>query len=303
MPLDTSYLVKHGQQWRVQVIVPARLRPIIGKAKLVAPLHTDSLALANREKHKLLHEFRQAIAAAEVEAKRRAKQAPEPLVAEALTWRQAMEDARARDDAKAQEGVDDDEAYERLDPQYLPSALADTEVALDARFDELVRKEGKAKAEAFLSVATAQGTPIASLVDDWLAEKLMKPRQKIDYRRAVTKFEAWALSRKLSGTVEAVTKRNAGDYKTGAFVRAGVNWRTANKDLSVLSGYWRWLVDRGIAPENVWKGMMLPKLKPQDGRGEAALLWRGTEEALAWPRAIGGPQGRHVDRSTIGDAR
>ena len=74
---------------------------MIGKAKLIAPLHTDSPALACREKHRHVHEFKQRIAAAEVEARRRTKQPADPLVSEALTWRQAIEDARAQDDAAA----------------------------------------------------------------------------------------------------------------------------------------------------------------------------------------------------------
>ena len=47
-----SYLAWHGQQWRVQVAVPARLRSIIEAAVLFHPLHTDSLAIANRVKHR-----------------------------------------------------------------------------------------------------------------------------------------------------------------------------------------------------------------------------------------------------------
>lgn len=269
MPLDMAYLVKHGRLWRVQVIVPGRLRPIIGKSKLIALLRTDSPALASREKHRHVHEFKQMIAAAEVEAKRRAKQPPDPLVAEALTWRQSIEDARARDDARGQD-TDETEDAEDYEPWNQTSDAESAEMGLDARYHEIVRADGRAKAEAFIAIATAKGTPIAALADDWLAEKPMKQRQKLDYRRAVTKFEAWALARNLSGTAEAVTKRHAGDYKTSAFVRAGVNWRTANKDISALSGYWKWLETRGIAPENVWRGMMLPKLKPQDGAAKRA---------------------------------
>ncbi len=46
----------------------------------------------------------------------------------------------------------------------------------------------------------------------------MKPRQKIDYRRAVSKFEAWLASSARPSTVEAITRTMAGEYKTQAFV-------------------------------------------------------------------------------------
>ena len=265
MAIDMSYLVKHGQQYRVQVTVPAHLRAILGKAKLVAPLHTDSAAIASREKHKLVYEFKQQIEAARVEAKRKAKRPPDPVIEEGLTWRLAGSDARKRDDNNPLMQREDPET--RL-PYQWDGEVSNWGTALEARYEEICRREGETKAELFLSVATAAGTPISALVDDWLAEKPMKPRQKIDYRRAVTKFEAWAQGQALGGTAEAIGRRNAGEYKTAAFVRSGANWRTANKDISALSGYWKWLVDQGIAPENIWKGMLLPKLKPGEGEGK-----------------------------------
>jgi hypothetical protein len=48
-PVNRSYLEWHGRQWRVQVKVPARLQAIVGKKRLVMPLHTDSVAIANRD--------------------------------------------------------------------------------------------------------------------------------------------------------------------------------------------------------------------------------------------------------------
>ena len=62
MPADKAYLALHGRQWRVEVFVPRHLRAFVGKAKLVVPLKTDSLALANRDKHKHVHALKQEIA-------------------------------------------------------------------------------------------------------------------------------------------------------------------------------------------------------------------------------------------------
>jgi hypothetical protein len=170
MPLDTTYLVKHGQQWLVQVIVPRHLRLILGKAKLVAPLRTDSLALASREKHRHVHEFKQMIAAAELEARRKAKQTPDPLVAEALTWRRVIEDARTRD---LEDETGPSEALWDEDPDLAQheterhKTAADLEAgALEARYEELIRSAGRQKADAFVAIATAKGTSLAALVDD-----------------------------------------------------------------------------------------------------------------------------------------
>jgi hypothetical protein len=78
---DRSFLQWHGQSWRVQVAVPARLRGAIGCAVLYHPLHTDSLAVANREKH--VHLLKKRIE----EAGR--KPAADLLTEEAIQWRES----------------------------------------------------------------------------------------------------------------------------------------------------------------------------------------------------------------------
>ena len=61
--------------------------------------------------------------------------------------------------------------------------------------------------------------------------------------------------------LESINRKIAGEYKTAAFVRTGVHAKTANKDISALSSFWRWLEPRGLATENVWRGQSLPKSK------------------------------------------
>lgn len=72
----------------MRVKVPDRLRSILGVAKLTVPLHTDSLAVANRDKHRHVHDLKQRIAEAERKAKVRAGQ--DPLTEEAMAWREAL---------------------------------------------------------------------------------------------------------------------------------------------------------------------------------------------------------------------
>jgi hypothetical protein len=55
MPTDHSYLARHGNVWRVQVAVPAKVQPILGAKVLFASTRTDSLSLANLRKHALIH--------------------------------------------------------------------------------------------------------------------------------------------------------------------------------------------------------------------------------------------------------
>lgn len=230
---DTQYLQKHGTQWRVRLKVPERLRSIIGKAHLVRPLHTDSLAVANREKLKHVIALREEMEKAEVVARQRARRPGDPMIEEALTWRQAIQD---------------DETEDKV-------ALH----ALEERVDEIERREGEYRATEFAQLATGSATPISSMVDTWLAEKPMKPRQKLDYRRAVLKFEAWLKENRLPPTLEGTTRKIAGRYVSENFVKHGAHWRTTNKDVSCLSSYWKWLEKKDFVSEIIWRGQSLPK--------------------------------------------
>jgi hypothetical protein len=71
-PRGSSYLHWHGQSWRVQLAVPARLREAIGCAVLYHPLHTDSLAIAERTKHRAIASLKDRLHAAEKQLERRA---------------------------------------------------------------------------------------------------------------------------------------------------------------------------------------------------------------------------------------
>jgi integrase len=226
--MDRSYLQWRGQSWRVQVAVPARLREAIGCAVLYHPLHTDSLAVANREKHKHVHLLKKRI---EESARR---PADDPLTEEALQWR-----ASAGEDY--------------------------TSTLLEARYEELVRSKGKPAADALLEIATGRATPITSaLIEEWIAERQMKPRQILDYRRAVKKL----LAHLPTATVEAVDKRAAGDYRA-ALTRLGVHPRTAAKDISALASLWKHLESRGLVSSNPWRGLGGYSKTPATGRGSA----------------------------------
>ena len=230
--LDTSNLEKVANSYRCQLSVPARLRPIIGKAKLVKGLRTGDLTKANLLKLRVLHEFRATLTAAERTLK---GQKDDPLMSEALQWQA-------------------DFANEPEDNPYVSTAL-------EARYEALVKQEGRERADAMVKVAAGKETPIAALLPDWLTERGMKPRQVLDYTRAVTKLTTWLASEGHAPTIEGVTKRIASDYRMAAFVRAGVNPRTANKDISALGSLWKFAARRALVEVNPWQGQSLPKEK------------------------------------------
>jgi hypothetical protein len=246
MPLDKSYLALHGHTWRVQVAVPKAQVQIIGTKVLFASTHTDSLSLANLHKHALIHTLKGRIEAAKRQLRGQGR-ADNPLLAEATEWRKAL-------------------AGEATSYLGEPIAIGDIEGAYFARMDELVEKEGPTAARTVSSIAHG-AAPIMPLADDWLALKTtLKPRQRLDYRRAVGKLEAWLLSKGIEPTVDAVTKRVTSDYRDH-FTRAGVHPKTASKDISVLSGLWKEAERKSLGDDNPWRGQSFPKTK--GGMGSA----------------------------------
>lgn len=303
MALDTRYLKKHGNQWVVIIKVPERLRPVVGRAHLKQPLHTSSLAVANREKFKHVAAMKEQLEQAERAQRRKDNRPPDTLTEEALQWRESI--AQADRDPKAFAYVDED-------GETVEDARDITLSLLTDRAEEVERREGPARAKAFYDVARGDASPVLSLVDRWLSEKAMKPRQKTDYRRAVAKLEAWLGANKLPATIEGCSRKIAGRYVTEAFVEPGVNPKTANKDISCLSSYWKWLKRRGQAEENPWLEQALDrpdKTKGEDKRPytdeEMRVLFSGNASPLLRDMmaiaALSGMRVEEIARLTAGD--
>lgn len=259
MAADKRYLKWHGNQWRVNVKVPDRLRAIVGKAHLIHPLHTDSLIIANRDKYQHVAAFKEQLQKAERQLKMKAGVPADPVTEEALGWRDSINASDATQCSSLVEEMDGNERESEGD--VFRSLLAD-------RAEEIERRDGYATARDFYDVASGKVTPISPLVEPWLAHKDMKPRQVLDYRRAAHRFAAWLGASKLPQSVEGVTRRIAGRYVTEAFLETGTNVSTARKDISALSSLWRWLEVKGHAGENVWRGQSPPKRQPKSGEGK-----------------------------------
>jgi integrase len=129
--------------------------------------------------------------------------------------------------------------------------------------DELERTKGEPQAATLAAIAYGKGTPISALVEDYLREKNFRPRQAHEYGRTIRGFEGWLQEEaKLAGTVEAVTRRVVADWRRDTLIRPGVHHKTANRAISSLSSFWRWLEMQGhVQGDSPWRGMSLPKGK------------------------------------------
>ncbi|WP_082655705.1 tyrosine-type recombinase/integrase [Aureimonas sp. D3] len=301
MAHDRRYLARHGNQWIVVVKVPDRLRKIVGRAHLKQSLHTDSLAIANRDKFRHVAEMKAELEAAERTLLRGAA-GTSPLVSEALGWREMLVEADHEGTSSLDWDGQDDEVTER----------DRLELVLHDRAEEIAKREGVTRAKEFFDTASGKATPISPLIEKWLAERPMKPRQVLDYRCAATKFVAWLETNRLPMTVERCTRKIAGRYVTEAFVSVGINWRTANKDISCLSGFWRWLETKDYAQENVWARQSLAKVQPKKGDAkrpytddEIVRLFRGRPSDLLRDMmtiaALSGMRIEEIAKLTVGD--
>ena len=227
--------------------VPDRLRAVVGKTKLVEPLHTNSLAEANRLRWPVINRFRELLEKAEPEARQKAGQAADPLIEQALEWNQDFRKAQADPEHGAEF---DDEGQMEYDGVTVLGGF------ISSRAIEIAEVEGGARASLFHGIAMGTATPLGLPVETWLTQKTIKPKQVLQYRRSVKKLEAH-LSKTSAGAVELVTRRVAGGF-VQSLVEEQTHPRTINKYVSALSSYWKWLRAKGYVETNVWLEQAVP---------------------------------------------
>lgn len=236
----------HGNRIRVVIRVPPSMVPRVGKTKLKEALNTTDVLEAEREKVDVIKRLRASLQGTKTTAVRAS------LVEQALEVKRLREEGQLR---LSNSGS----ASDPFDPEA---------AALDETIDAVERRHGTEEAERFAAVALGISTPLTALVDRWFAEKAdLSIGYKEDIRRSLARLEAWCGRTRTPKTVEAITQRIAGRYIHEQFVSAGVDVKTANKDLSCLRSYWRWLRKRHGTKENPWLEQSLEKPKQ---RREAA---------------------------------
>lgn len=246
------------------VRVPPALYEAIGSTKLRKTLLTTDPLEADREKVEVVKEFKQWIADA------KAGHLKPSLTEQALNWRDAIQ--QEEDSGELTGGSDEFTARD----------------ALDDYVWHLTPKVGEDKAQAFAAVAIGKKTPIRAWLDRWFAEEHFSIGYKEDVRRAVSRLEQWCDSRRIPATVENITRRLAGSFIQHQYIEANVNARTANKDISCLMSYWRWMGRRYDIQINPWKEhrINVPKKRAVTGNGrkrpftddEATILLNGIRE-------------------------
>jgi integrase len=240
---DLKHLIKRHQTYYVRVSIPPSLRSAFGskRTSLVKTLETDSLSKAQWKRDEVIAELK-----AIIDAKRTTVVAAKvisfdaALATEAVAFFKRME--------KASNAGEHDRA----------GAIS---VEMIDRSIEVEAKRGRAAGDTLFQVSNG-ATPLRQHFETWMNEKKFTPRSKADHKAALRKLEIWMEGNGLTLVVTSVTNKIAGNFKIEEFSQKNIHHKTANKHLSSLRTYWKWLVNHGHGEEgNPWIGLSLPKLQ------------------------------------------
>lgn len=247
---DTGNLEMRGRIWWVYRTVPPALRAMIGRRTLRRSLGTSDLAEALTLRPRALAEFNEQL----TDARRALSSVTDPAAKAAIVWHRT--------------------APTVPDEHRLAVLLAER-ATLEA-------KHGQAAGARFQALASEPpALPLAAHLDTFHAEMRAVAKTKAEQRRAVQRLQEW----KPGLSLHAVDRRTAGRY-----VFEGLGFTdspvTKNKQITLLSSYWRWLVRRGIVDDNPWREQSLPVAKAVAETGkerafsdqELALLLTGPAE-------------------------
>jgi len=257
---DTRHLELHGRQWRVVVYVPRNLRPALGKAALRRGLGTDSLKVAQVRRWAVVADLRKFIS--EAQAKAAGGPTADPLSHEALEWRETLNilDGIAQATDLSADLEHAHEARQHVTEAVLP---------------RVERNHGPVKAREFAGIVEGTRTPLASHHDAFLREhRHLAKRTLGDHRRALKRLTEFTTSSGFACTVEAFSQRRTAGFFASHLAETGIDPVTANKLLSMLAGYWRWMIRKGLAPggdpkrDNPWLGQALPIRKSHRSGGD-----------------------------------
>jgi integrase len=257
----TDFLKLRHSTWYVRVQIPRHLWAAAGgRREYVKSLKTSDLHDANRRKHGFVQEFKRRIAALE-------RQRTDPhgaLYVKALEFRDAYESAKQTGELMDLGGPEEEPAH-----AFLLSEIND-------QATHLLRTIGPDVAKRFHRLATGTGTLPQDVLEAWLSEQNhITEHTRVQHRAAVRAFNAWAGD---ALTVEETTRRKAGEYVSSLLAPArGFSRKTAQRHVSSLSSFWTWLVARGQAVENPWRGHGIARKAtrgqaPQRGQWDDAAL-------------------------------
>ncbi|MBW9052256.1 integrase [Rhizobium mesosinicum] len=244
------FLELHGNQWRVVVNVPKKLRAKLG-TKLKRSLGTDSLKEANRLKWDVIAELKAIIAHAEnpsLSLETARSKSREQVMQQAIRFAEQRKGAL--------DLVQRDQIDEEIDWQ--AESLAGRPVAADEDGHEIFDPDRLRLAKDFSQLARGERTPIDLHHEKFLGASHVKARTLADDKRAMKLLKDWCNKAGVPPYLQTITKREAVrfcDELPG--LKDDLSPVTLNKYVSRLSVYWTWLENRHEVESNIWHGRRL----------------------------------------------
>jgi integrase len=239
-----SYLERHGRRFRVVVTVPPSAWERVGKKKLRESLPPGiTLKQADALKGTIVSKLKATIRAAH-------KPRNVGVTAEAMERRERYLDERP-------DVVTLDDGFDVVTPE------ADRIVE---RAEEIAVQKGEDAAIAFADLAFGRATPLTAYTDRMFERGRYSPAYRAQIVRALERLQDWCEQQGRRPTIESITATIAEEYVHQQFVRPKVHYRTANKDVTALSSYWKNAVNRFLGRrQNPWADAPLDKPKGNGG--------------------------------------
>lgn len=240
-PGDKQYLmqkVAHGV-WYVTVDVPREHRTTLGRKRIIRSLQTRDLKTAQSLRWPMVATIKGEMERA-IEAATGHRDAG--LAAWALEVQKELRAARLA----------------------APEAQEMLATALSARTEEIATRMGEDAARQFQEIATGRADPITLHLDRYLDGSSLSQRTKADVRTAVGELVGWLTDTNRPQTVQSIDSRTAGEFRDEYLQPVKKHPITINKKLSMISGYWKWLIKNGILDRETispWIGKSLTKPK------------------------------------------
>lgn len=244
---DKRYLEKHGDRWRVVLAVPRDLQSRLG-TKLKQSLETDSLAVANRLKWRVLEDLRNRIQNVTLADAGNAA----ALMKEALVVRRQYEQAGyERLEQEIRDNVTE-RVYDILGPEV--RVEHDDEAGPIPIYD----KKRERLASAYMQVATGGVVPLMLHYGDYVGQLTLNRRTIADDRRGIEYLSTWCEKNQVENDIAAITTKLAKQFARDLPAMAhGIAPRTVLKYTTRLGQYWSYMNYNELHDENPWKAVVV----------------------------------------------
>jgi len=272
------YLQLRRRLWYALHEIPIELRPVLGKPRFCASLHTSNKREA--QSRAALFEARWRL---EIERARSGTE-HDPVEEEARFWRQALKEAHEHEKDAIKEGIRqkaEDMFYAVVDP------LEDPNEAFD---------QGKGKeADRFFDIAMGNIVRFDEHIDEWMATLANESKTKDMKRSTALKFSEEFLH------VSDVTRKAVQRWATQQ-LQDGKKAKTLRRILSELRSYWDFLVSIESAPEDSrpFDKLTLPKAGKGDGVEDKRLPFTPVEVVQLLAGAVAGEDNDLADLIRLG---